>query len=131
MRLTRPEDLLQKAGDMMFYESSSKDQKRILLMAVSLMIAVSIIVLGLTLWMLYRSNFQQRVEGLQAMVRGQVDLIESVTRFDQQHSQKDVEGGAGAATLLQVTCLSAVVCNLVRSLYGGGDPAWNWLANTA
>ena len=87
----------------MLYESSSKDQKRILLMAVSLMMAVSIIVLGLTLWMLYRSNFQQRVEGLQAIVRGQVDLIEAVTRFDQQHSQKDVEGGAGAATLLQVT----------------------------
>jgi PAS domain S-box-containing protein len=87
----------------MLYESSSKDQRRILYMAVSLMIAVSIIVLGLTLWMLYRSNFEQQVEALQAMVRGQVDLIESVTRFDQQHSQEDVAGGAGAATLLQVT----------------------------
>jgi len=72
-------------------------------MAVSLMTAVSIVVLVLTLWMLYRSIFEQRVEGLQAMVQGQVDLIESVTRFDQQHSQNAVAGGAGAATLLQVT----------------------------
>jgi len=87
----------------MLYESSSNDQKRILLMAISLMIAVSIIVLGLTLWMLYRSNFEQRVEGLQAMVRGQVALIESVARFDQQHSQDVITGGAGTATLQQVT----------------------------
>jgi hypothetical protein len=90
-------------GNLMLYESSSKDQKRILLMAISLMIAVSIIVLGLTLWMLYRSNFEQRVEGLQAMIRGQVALIESVARFDRQLSQNEVAGGAGAATFLQVT----------------------------
>jgi len=87
----------------MLYESSSKDQKHILLMAISLMIAVSVIVLGLTLWMLYRSNFEQRVEGLQAMVRGQVALIESVARFDQQFSQDEVAGGSGAATLQQAT----------------------------
>jgi low temperature requirement protein LtrA len=87
----------------MLYESSSKDQKRILLMAISLMIAVSIIVLGLTLWMLYRSNFEQRVEELQAMVRGQVALIESVARFDRKFSQNEVAGSAGATTLQQVT----------------------------
>jgi len=87
----------------MLYDSSSKDQKRILLMAITLMITVSIIVLGLTLWMLYRSNFEQQVESLRAMVREQVALIESVARFDQQHSQNAITGGAGAATLQQVT----------------------------
>ena len=85
----------------MLYESSSKDQKRILLVAISLMIAVSVMVLALTLWMLYQSNFQQRVEGLQAMVRGQVSLIDAVARFDQQHSD-DVASGSWDATLQQV-----------------------------
>ncbi len=85
----------------MFYESSSKDQKLILLMAISLMIAVSVIVLTLTLWMLYQSNFKQRVEGLQAMVRGQVSLIDAVARYDRQHSE-DVAGGSWDATLQQV-----------------------------
>ena len=85
----------------MLYDSSSKDQKRILLVAISLMIPVSVIVLALTLWMLYQSNFEQRVEGLRAMVQEQVSLIESVARFNQQHSS-DFSGGSKAATLSQV-----------------------------
>ena len=86
----------------MLYESSSKDQKRILLVAISLMIAVSVIVLALTLWMLYQSNFEQRVEGLRAMVREQVSLIDSVARFDRQHTGENFAGGSRAATLQQV-----------------------------
>ena len=87
----------------MLYESSSKDQKRILWVAISLMIAVSVIVLALTLWMLYQSNLKQRVQELQAMVQGQVALIEAVAKFDREHSQDAVAGGAEAATVLQVT----------------------------
>jgi PAS domain S-box-containing protein len=86
----------------MLYESSSRDQGRILILAISLMIVVSVIVLSLTLWMLYRSNFEQRVEELQAMVRGQVSLIEAVARFDRQHVGEDFSGGANAATLQQI-----------------------------
>ena len=41
-------------------EPSSHDQKRILLLIVSPMIAVSVIVLTLTLWMVYPSNLEQR-----------------------------------------------------------------------
>jgi len=89
-------------ADLMLYESSSKDQNRILWVAISLMIAVSVIVLSLTLWMLYQSNFEQRVEGLRAMVREQVSLIESVARFDQQHVTEDFAGGSRAATLKQI-----------------------------
>jgi CheY-like chemotaxis protein len=37
------------------------------------------------------------------MVQGQVSLIESVAKFDKQFSQNVVDGGAGAATILQVT----------------------------
>ena len=85
----------------MIAESSSKDQKRIQVVAISLMIAVSVIVLALTLWMLYQSNFEQRVQGLQAMVRGQVSLIDAVARFDRQHSD-DVAGDSREVTLGQV-----------------------------
>jgi PAS domain S-box-containing protein len=87
----------------MLYESSSKDQNRILWVAISLMIAVSVIVLALTLWMLYQSNLNQRVQELQAMVQGQVALIEAVAKFDREHSQDAIAGGAEAATVLQVT----------------------------
>jgi len=66
-------------ADPMLYDSSSKDQRRILWVAISLLIAVSVIVLSLTLWMLYQSNFEQRVEGLRAMVQEQVgNLIHQV-----------------------------------------------------
>jgi PAS domain S-box-containing protein len=87
----------------MLYESSSNDQKRILWVAISLMIAVSVIVLALTLWMLYQSNLKQRGQELQAMVQGQVALVESVAKFDLVYSKDAVAGGAEAATLLQVT----------------------------
>jgi PAS domain S-box-containing protein len=86
----------------MLYESSSKDQKRILLVAILLMIAVSVVVLTLTLWMLYQSNFEQRVEGLQAMVREQVSLIDAVARFDRQHTGENFSGSSKAATLQQI-----------------------------
>ncbi len=85
----------------MLYESSSKDQKRILWVAISLLIAVSIIVLSLTLWTLYRINFEQRVADLQAMVNAQVSLIDAVARFDREHSS-DVGGGSLSATKGQV-----------------------------
>ena len=86
----------------MLYESSSKDQKRILWVAITLMISVSVIVLALTLWMLYRANFEQRVSDLQAMVEAQVSLIDAVARFDRKFSGNDVNGGSGAATLKQI-----------------------------
>ena len=86
----------------MLNQSSSTDQNRILWVAISLMIAVSVIVLATTLWLLYRTNFEQRVGDLQAMVEAQVTLIDTVARFDRQHSADDVVGGSDAATLGQV-----------------------------
>ena len=84
----------------MLYQSSSKDQKRILLMALSL-IAVSVIVQVLTLWMLYRSNFEQEVESLNALVGGQVALIGSMAASTT--NQNEIVEEAVPATLLQIT----------------------------
>ena len=63
----------------MLYEFSSNDRKRILWVAISLIIAVSIIVLSLMLWMLSQSNFKQQLENPQAMVQGQVSLVGRVS----------------------------------------------------
>ena len=86
----------------MLNQSSSNDQQRILLVAISLMIAVSLIVLATTLWVLYRANFEQRVGDLQVMVNAKVTFADTVARFDRQHSADDVVGGADAATLGQI-----------------------------
>jgi PAS domain S-box-containing protein len=67
-----------------------------------LLIVVSVIVLSVTLWMLYRTNFEQRVADLQAMVKAQVSLIDAVARFDRKFSGNDVSGGSTAATKGQV-----------------------------
>ncbi len=82
--------------------SFSKDQNRVLGMAISLMIAVSVIVLGITLGILYRANFDQRVQDLRAMIAGQVSLIEAVARFDQRNVGLQFQGGSSEATLGQV-----------------------------
>lgn len=82
--------------------SGSRDQNRILWMAISLMIAVSIVVLTITLLVLYRANFEQRVGDLQAMVVAELSFIDAVARFDREHSGDAVSGGSEAATLGQI-----------------------------
>ena len=87
----------------MFEDSSRSDQRRILLLAIALMTAVSLVVLAFTLWMLYRANFDQRVNELTAMIEGQVSLINAVARFDKEFSDHSYADGSRAATLQQVT----------------------------
>ncbi len=87
----------------MFEDSSGSDQRRILLLTIALMTAVSVVVVAFTLWMLYRANFDQRVNELTAMIEGQVSLIDAVARFDREFSEHAYAAGSRAATLQQVT----------------------------
>ncbi len=82
--------------------SASADQSRVLWTAMSLMVAVSVIVLLTTLWILYRANFDQRVQDLRAMILGQVSLIDAVARFDQRNVGLQFRGGSTEATLGQI-----------------------------
>ena len=66
-----------------------------------MMIVVSVIVVVLTGWLLYRHDFDEQLEQLQAMVQGQARFIEAVARFDAEHSQQDHPEGAWAATVGQ------------------------------
>lgn len=84
-------------------KSSGKDQRRILWMAMASMVVVALVVLALTLWTLYRANFEQRVQDLRAMVREQVTLINAVARFDQQSVGLRFSGGSAEATISQIT----------------------------
>ena len=65
------------------------------------MIAVSVVVLTLTLWMLYQSNFEQRVEELRAMVRGQAVLIGAVAGVGQSHGS-ELSGDSKTAILSNI-----------------------------
>jgi hypothetical protein len=82
-------------------ETRSNDQVRILALSITMMIVVSVIIVVLTGWLLYRHEFAGQVEQLQAMVQGQARLIEAVARFDAEHSQQDHPEGAWAATASQ------------------------------
>ena len=57
---------------------------------------------GTTLVVLYDASFKEQRERLVEIARSQVSLIESVARFDAEHSVADVAGGSFAATLGQV-----------------------------
>jgi PAS domain S-box-containing protein len=81
----------------MSFLSKISDQKRLLIVSIIMMAAVALIVFSVTIWMLYKTNFQEHVENLQGMVAGQARLIEAVARFDAEHSKDaDIEGAWGA-----------------------------------
>ena len=82
-------------------ETRTNDQVRVLALSIAMMIVVSVIVGVLTGWLLYRSEFDDQLEHLQAMVQGQARLLEAVARFDAEHSQQDHPQGAWAATISQ------------------------------
>ena len=86
----------------MSFITKISDQKRILIVSIIMMTAVALIVLSVTIWMLYKTNFQEHVDNLQAMVAGQARLIESVARFDAKNSEDANIQGAWGATIGQV-----------------------------
>ena len=84
----------------------STEQRRILLVSIIMMTIVSLLVLVITIWTLYRASFNEHANQLVAMVDSQARLIESVARFDIQYSADDHQGGARAATLAGISSFS-------------------------
>jgi PAS domain S-box-containing protein len=66
-----------------------------------LMIAVSVIVTGLAIALLYNTSIDQQQQRLKEVVKSQARLIEAVARFDSQFSQ-DYPDGSEAATISQL-----------------------------
>ena len=80
----------------------SAEQRKVLLVSITMMTVVSLLVLLVTIWTLYRASFYENANQLVAMVDSQARLIESVARVDMQFSADDHQDGARAATLSQV-----------------------------
>jgi PAS domain S-box-containing protein len=78
-----------------------KTHRRIIVLII-IMAVVALVVAGITLGLLYRTTLEQAKENLEALAQSQARLLEAVARFDQEHSQVDIPGGAHAASLTQI-----------------------------
>lgn len=74
---------------------------RILLLILTLMVIVTVVT-GITIVTLYNAAFAEERERLTETAISRARIIESMARFDKQHSMDNVEGGAFAATMLQI-----------------------------
>lgn len=82
--------------------ASLNDRQKVPLIAIASMLIVSLVVIVLMGWMLYRHNFTEHVHNLQTMVAGQARLIGAVARYDATHIADDHSEGAWGATLEQI-----------------------------
>jgi PAS domain S-box-containing protein len=76
--------------------------RRRLLVLILIMTAVSLTITGVTVFLLYKTAFEQSRERLAEIAKSQARLIEAVARFDAAHGIKDPLGTAMEATLAQV-----------------------------
>ncbi len=76
--------------------------RRRLLILILIMTIVSLVITGITIFILYGVAFEQSRDRLVEMVKSQARLIEAVARFDASHSGRDYPGGSIEATLSQI-----------------------------
>ena len=62
----------------------SSEQRKIIIVSISMMLVVSIAVLTVSLFLLYQSMFSQKIESLQTLVERQINIIEpfSITELN-------------------------------------------------
>jgi PAS domain S-box-containing protein len=80
------------------------ERKRLFLL-VLIMTTVSLVVAGITIYVLYGTSFEQQRERLVETAQSQARLIEAIARFDAAHERIDpgsYPGGATVATLSQI-----------------------------
>jgi len=79
------------------------ERKRLFLL-ISIMTAASLIVAGITMFILYRAAFSEEKARLVESAQSQARLIEAVARFDKVHQEKwhHQVGVSSEATLSQV-----------------------------
>ncbi len=84
-----------------FFDRKADSARLHALNLIMTIVTVSVAVVGIgTLYGVAQSEMRQRLSDL---ARGQAQLIGAVARFDAQLSAADVEGGASAATIMQLT----------------------------
>jgi PAS domain S-box-containing protein len=80
------------------------ERKRLFLL-ILIMTTVSMVVVGITIYVLYGTSFEQQRERLVETAQSQARLIEAIARFDAAHERIDpgsYPGGATVATLSQI-----------------------------
>jgi PAS domain S-box-containing protein len=76
--------------------------RRRLLLLILIMTIVSLVIIGITIFILYNVAFEQSQDRLVEIVKNQARLIEAVARFDATYSEHDYPGGSEEATLSQI-----------------------------
>jgi PAS domain S-box-containing protein len=76
--------------------------RRRLLILILIMTIVSLVVTGITIFILYNVAFDQSQDRLMEIVKNQAGLIEAISRFDETYSERDYPGGSVEATLSQI-----------------------------
>ncbi len=76
--------------------------RRRLLILILIMTIVSLVITGITIFILYNVAFQQSEDRLVETVKTQARLIEAIARFDATYSEQDFPGGSVKATLSQI-----------------------------
>ena len=76
--------------------------RRRLLILILIMTIVSLVITGITIFILYNVAFEQSQHRLVEIVKNQARLIEAVARFDATYSEQDYPGGSVEATLSQI-----------------------------
>ena len=76
--------------------------RRRLLILILIMTIVSLVITGITIFILYNVAFEQSQDRLVEIVKNQARLIEAIARFDAAHSEQDYPGGSAEATLSQI-----------------------------
>ncbi len=78
------------------------DRIRLIVVVIFVLAAISSVVAGITIGLLYDAAFSEVQARLVETVKSQARLMEAVARFDARYSQHDHPGGAAAATLAQI-----------------------------
>jgi PAS domain S-box-containing protein len=76
--------------------------RRRLLILILIMTIVSLVIIGITIFILYNVAFEQSQDRLVEIVKNQARLIEAIARFDATYSEHDYPGGSVEATLSQI-----------------------------
>ncbi len=92
-----------KISAMVAWESPTmSQQKRILLLSITIMTVVAMLVAGTSLVILYHADFEQQRQRLAVMAKSQACLLDDVVRFDATKSWDADGGGARDATLIRM-----------------------------
>ena len=76
--------------------------RRRLLILILIMTIVSLVITGITIFILYNVAFEQSQDRLVEIVKNEARLIEAIARFNAAHSEQDSPGGSAEATLSQI-----------------------------